>query len=126
MTYLKQMNTVPKKVFRRRKLSYDYSSLEWLSNSYIMKHGLRGWTWKAIIEGIIREHQRVIEANRKCSKCCDAIGSQHVKIIWYTFFQMYGITNLQSVPKLESPESPDVKAIVFVYSMESFLFIRIN
>ena len=82
------MNTAPKKVLRRRHLSYNYSSLEWLSDSYIMKHGLRNWTWKVIIDGIIQEHLRIIQAKNKDAgyKCCDPIGLKHVKLIWTTFF----------------------------------------
>ena len=39
---------------------------------------------------------------------------------------MVGIQNLDSVPNIEYPEGPDTKAAMYMYSMESFLYIRIN
>jgi hypothetical protein len=51
---------------------------------------------------------------------------KYVKLIWMNFFEISGIQDLTRVPQIDDPEHSDVKAIVFVYSMESFLFIRLN
>jgi hypothetical protein len=37
-----------------------------------------------------------------------------------------GIEDLSLVPNTSDPEHPHVKAILFIYSMESFLFKRLN
>jgi hypothetical protein len=92
--------------------------LEWLANSYIKKNGLRAWNWRKIINGIIKEHKRVtVRDNQE-----DQISEQHVELIWHTFLKVNGIENLSIVPNTSDPDHPDVKAIIFMYSMESFLF----
>ena len=45
----------PKKIGGRM-VNYDTNSFRWLDQNYIRRHGLRKWTWRAIIEGIITEH----------------------------------------------------------------------
>jgi hypothetical protein len=47
-------------------------------------------------------------------------------LIWHTFLKVSGIEDLSKVPVISDPDHPHVKAIVFVYSMESFLFVRLN
>ena len=37
-----------------------------------------------------------------------------------------GINNLNKVPVTDDPESVDVKAILFMYSLDCFLFGRMN
>lgn len=37
-----------------------------------------------------------------------------------------GIVNLDQVPKLTDPNHKDVKIILIIYSVESFLFRRLN
>ena len=36
--------------------NFIFDSLEWLSRNYILINGLRNWTWKVIIDGIILEN----------------------------------------------------------------------
>ena len=40
--------------------------------------------------------------------------------------KLAGITNLKIVPRLTDPEHRDVKLILTMYSLESFLFRRLN
>ena len=40
--------------------------------------------------------------------------------------KLAGITNLKIVPRLTDPEHKDVKLILTMYSLESFLFRRLN
>ena len=47
-------------------------------------------------------------------------------MLWYTFVKVVGIEDMDSVPNLRDPEGPDTKAAMYMYSMESFLYIRIN
>ena len=48
------------------------------------------------------------------------------KLVWLTFLQSAGITDLDKVPRLSDPRHKDVKAILFIYSMETFLYSRLN
>ena len=56
------------------------------------------------------------------------MNNNYVKILWTTFFMVAGINgkDLNEVPNYIDPEHPHVKAILFVYSLESFLFTIIN
>lgn len=47
-------------------------------------------------------------------------------LIWLTFLKVAGIFDLNRMPVIDDPEHNDVKAIVYLYSMESFLYRRIN
>ena len=47
-------------------------------------------------------------------------------LIWFTFAEAANIGHLSQVPKLSDPEHPHVKAILNLYSLESFLFKRLN
>lgn len=49
-----------------------------------------------------------------------------IKLIWYTFLEIAGIENLDAVPNTNNFDKPDVKAAMYMYSMESFLYKRIN
>ena len=75
----------------RKHRVYDYDSLSWLANNYIKKMGLRKWTWKVIIDGIIVEQIRSIENLTENDM-------QNVRIMWHTFISVAGITNLREVP----------------------------
>ena len=56
------------------------------------------------------------------------MNDQYVQILWTTFFKVAGIElkDLNKAPICDDPEHPHVKAILFVYSLESFLFNVIN
>ena len=47
-------------------------------------------------------------------------------MIWFTILKLSGIENFDSVPKLTKPESIDVKVILILYSLESFLYKKLN
>ena len=47
-------------------------------------------------------------------------------MIWYTILELSGIKNLDTIPKLTDPESIDVKVVLNFYSLESFLFKKLN
>lgn len=47
-------------------------------------------------------------------------------MIWHTFLQVANIDDLSEVPVVSDPDHAHVKAILFMYSMESFLYKRIN
>ena len=47
-------------------------------------------------------------------------------MLWFTFLEVAGIKNLDCVPNLRDDCSPDVKVAMYMYSMESFLYKRIN
>ena len=99
---------------------FDYDSLSWLSNNYIKKYGLRRWTWRKIINGIIKE-QILYTADQE-----DSIEYQHVKLVWMTFLKVQDIDDLDQVPNVSDPNHKDVKAILFLYSLDSFLYHRLN
>ena len=54
------------------------------------------------------------------------IGAEYVKVIWHMILQLGGITNLDKVPRLTDPDHIEVKIILIMYSLESFLFKRLN
>jgi hypothetical protein len=76
-----------------------------------------------IINGIIQEHANSLI---KDSKEADDFQFQHIELIWHTFLKVAKIDNLSEVPVVSNPDHPHVKAILFMYSMESFLYKRIN
>ena len=47
-------------------------------------------------------------------------------MIWFTILKLSGIENLDTTPKLTDPESIEVKVILNFYSLESFLFRKLN
>jgi hypothetical protein len=56
------------------------------------------------------------------------MNDNYVKILWTSFFKLAGIKDedYKKVPIQNDPEHAHVKAILFVYSLESFLFEIIN
>lgn len=86
------------------------------------RFGLRNWTWRTIIQGIISEHHKQISIEGIESD----IDSKYVDLIWFTILKLAGIEDLDCVPELTDPESIDVKVILIMYSLESFLFKRLN
>ena len=42
------------------------------------------------------------------------------------FFEIGGITDLESIPNTSDPQSIDVKIGMYIYSMESFLVYTLN
>lgn len=75
-----------------------------------------------ILRGIITEHLRLIESQGFSNE----INKEHVHLVWHTFAHVAEIGDLNQVPKLEDPEHPHVKAILTIYSLESFLFKKLN
>ena len=106
----------------RVRRSFDKISYRWLDQNYKRIYGLRNWTWRTIIEGIIVEHKKLIKAEGSKSE----IDLAYVSLIWYTILELSGIKNLDTIPKLTDPESIDVKVILNFYSLESFLFKKLN
>ena len=56
----------------------------------------------------------------------DMMDQTHVNLIWDTFVNSVGITDLGQIPNTSNPEHPHVKAILYMYSLDSFLFDRLN
>ena len=100
----------------RRYRKFEIEKVDWLSAKYIMLYGLRGWTWRLIIDGIISEN--MLEEKK--------VDVRHIRLLWYTFLDVVGIKDLDSVPDIRDPEGPDTKAAMYMYSMESFLYKRVN
>lgn len=92
-----------------------------MAENYIKIHGLRGWTWESIIKGIIIEHIKSVE-----SQSDKEIEAHHIEILWHSFIQVAGVENLKSVPNTTDPEHFHVKTILFIYSLECFLFKKLN
>lgn len=43
-----------------------------------------------------------------------------------TFLKVLNITDLSLVPNTSDPDHKDVKAILFLYSLDSFLYVKLN
>jgi hypothetical protein len=52
----------------------------------------------------------------------------NIKLLWYTFVEAMGIEDLDTIPSINSENEcgPDTKVAMYIYSMESFLYSRIN
>ena len=100
--------------------SFESNSLWWLESNYIWKKGLRKWKWRVVLEGIIIEHERFLKKQGSIKN-----ELKHVELIWNTLFNVLAI-DLDTVPKTSDPDHKDVKTCLFIYSMESFLYKRIN
>jgi hypothetical protein len=50
----------------------------------------------------------------------------HIQLIWLAVLKVAKVNDLEKVPNVKNASHPDVKAILFIYSMESFLYNRIN
>ena len=103
-------------------MNYDQTSFRWLEQNYVRIYGLRNWTWESIINGVIKEHLRYLndEGNESYGD------PKYIPLIWKMVMKLSGIEDLKRVPKLTDAESVDVKVILMMYSLESFLFRRLN
>ena len=106
-----------------QKTFYD-DSLQWIANNYIRRYGLRNWCWRIIIAGICEEHIQDINNQDNSRKNKIKVGM--IKSLWQTFVMVSGIRDFEEVPNTEDPEHPHVKTALFIYSLQSFLFQRIN
>ena len=104
---------------------YDFDSFEWLCFSYEWKYGLRNWNWQAILNGIVEEHKNYFKSNRADGDYNDK-DFENIEMIWKLFLKLAGVKDLQRVPVTDDPNHEDVKTILYIYSMESFLYNRIN
>lgn len=73
-----------------------------------------------VLDGIIREHEKFLKSQGSLKN-----EQKHVELIWNTLFNVLDI-NLDKVPRTSDPYHKDVKTCLFIYSMESFLYKRIN
>lgn len=87
---------------RGKRPNFDKTSFRWLEQNYVRIKGLRNWTWKTIVEGIIDEHLNQIKMKGEES---EQINAKYVGLIWHTFLRLAGITNLRVVPNVRDPES---------------------
>ena len=51
---------------------------------------------------------------------------RHIRLLWYTFLKVVGIKNIDAMPDIKNADGPDTKAALYMYSMESFLYKRLN
>ena len=75
-----------------------------------------------MFKGIRNEHLYEITLQGALTE----IDAKYVHIIWDMIIKFGGIVNLDSVPTLTDPDHRDVKLILTMYSLESFLFKRLN
>ena len=47
-------------------------------------------------------------------------------MVWKTFLREAGVKDLQKRVETDNPESPDVKALFIMYSLESFIYKTLN
>lgn len=80
-------------------------------------------TWRVIVDGIVLENISELESNYQIHL---KIESSKIRLLWYTFLDIAGIKNLDTVPNTKDFDMPDVKTAMYMYSMESFLYKRIN
>ena len=105
---------------RTRFQVYDNDSLEWLAKNYIWQKGLRNWTWEVIIYGIIKENIKILKADGQ------EVDVKNIELVWLTYFKVAKVENLKAVPVTSDPDHPHVKAAMYLYSIESFIYKRIN
>ena len=74
-----------------------------------------------MIDGIILEHKKNVESDQE-----KAIEPHLIELLWYSFLKVAGIDNLKTVPNTSDPNHAHVKTILFIYSMECFLFKKLN
>ena len=109
------------------KRSLDIHALQWLSENYVKKYGLRNFNWRIIINGIILEHNKLnYYAKQDNKNKDDTMDPEQVNLIWFTYIKTVGIDDLSEVPNTNDPNHPHVKAILYMYSLDSFLFDRLN
>lgn len=58
----------------------------------------------------------------------DNLDGRNIELLWYTFINVIGIEDLDRMPFInsESKNNQDTMATMYIYSMESFLYKRIN
>ena len=49
-----------------------------------------------------------------------------IELVWLTYFKVAQILDLKEVPVTSDPKHPHVKAALYLYSIESFIYKRIN
>lgn len=54
------------------------------------------------------------------------VDSENINLIWFTFLKAAGIYDFSEIPITSDPEHNHVKAVLFMYSLDSFLFDRLN
>ena len=74
------------------------------------------------MKGIRDEHLQEIKSQGDSSE----IDAKFVHFIWNMIIKFGGIVEIDKIPNLNDPESEDVKLVLTMYSMESFLFRRLN
>ena len=67
--------------------NFDSTSFQWLEQNYIRIYGLRKWTWRAIMSGIIKEHINQVENESENSE----IDAKYISLIWRSVFELAGI-----------------------------------
>ena len=75
-----------------------------------------------IIQGIRNQHLIEIKSEDGQSE----IDAKFVVIIWNMIIKFGGVDNLTQVPSLNDPDHRDVKLILTMYTLDSFLFKRLN
>ena len=106
--------------------NFDKIPLRWLDENYQNRFGLRNWTWRTIINGVIAEHLLSIKSDTEPNKEIDQMNEFHINLLWHTLLKTAEIFDLDQVPKLEEPEHSHVKTILIMYSLNCFLFGRLN
>ena len=99
----------------------DKTSFKWLDENYKRIYGLRNWTWKTIMLGIRNEHLQYIK-----EKGDSEIDAEYVHIIWDMFLKFGGVLDDNRVPVTNDPEHNDVMLLLNLYSLDSFIFSRLN
>ena len=54
------------------------------------------------------------------------VDSKNIELVWLTYFKVAKIVNLKEVPVTSDPDHPHVRAAMYLYSIESFIYKRIN
>lgn len=99
----------------------EFKKINWLSDKYISSYGLRNWTWNVIVGGIIKENILALHSESDYN-----VDPKMIKLLWKTFLEIADVNDLNRIPNTNDFEGPDVKAAMYMYSMESFLYKRIN
>ena len=107
----------------KKNLYMEFKKVNWLSDKYLAEYGLRKWTWRVVIDGIVKENVETFQSELGKTKTVD---HSKIELLWYTFLDIAGIKNLDSIPNTRDFDSADVKAAMYMYSMESFLYKRMN
>ena len=71
------------------------NSLQWIASNYVRLHGLRNWTWRQIIDGIVFEHRHHIKQKYKGKS---NVRTHHLEGLWETLLDIAGIQHLNEVP----------------------------